>query len=790
MSITCGAIEVKLESATGVLLAILALNILIVTSDLMTAAGLPVHNIDTGRDYAAVQGAIDAPETLDGHTIKVDAGIYHEHLNISKSLILQGEDNKTTIIDGDGTRTVVMVTAPNVEISGFKIRGSSGPAGAFLSGSGILLLEDYCVVSENVITNNYYGVVVRSEGNVIANNTIESGREFIYPDSPTGILLTTPPDLPLPALYRHEYRGNNIVRGNIISNISMGISLWDGGNNTLDGNTIFNNTYGIAFRKESDDVLIDNMIYGNEGGIVMRSSNVTLRLNKVRDNGWGIFIDETNGEGHYTLRDNGLDDNTYNFGVNASRLSGFIHDIDTSNLINGKPIYYLTGRNNLTIDPSTFPEVGYLAVVNSMRITVKNLVLKNNLEGVLVAFTENSTFKNLHVSDNKVGIILLSSNNNSIIGNTIMSNDEGISLLRSHNNFITRNNLIDSPISFIVDRWSNSIYHSFSNTIHHNNFIFEPPKFTSEKRSWYDSLPLGGELVDAYTRDHTSVWIYEVNTWDNGYPLGGNYWIITNALDSHNGPNQDETGSDGIVDEAYVISELSKYWPAHGGELYLYRNQDKYPLMNPCETPPSASAGPSQTVDEDTVMTLNGSASWDNTNITNYTWTFNDEELQTRTGVNPNYSFTTPGVYTVTLNVSDPLGQWNVDTTVITVLDVTKPEADAGPDRTVIEGAPVSFDASGSDDNVGIVSYEWDFGDGTTATGLNVSHNFANPGTYTVTLTVKDAQGNIGVDSLNATVLSPWWLAGIATIVFILVSSTVIVLRKKRQKGEEVRQID
>ena len=57
----------------------------------------------------------------------------------------------------------------------------------------------------------------------------------------------------------------------------------------------------------------------------------------------------------------------------------------------------------------------------------------------------------------------------------------------------------------------------------------------------------------------------------------------------------------------------------------------------------------------------------------------------------------------------------------------------------------VTANASTSSDPDGTIdSYAWDFGDGTTATGVQAAHTYPNPGEYTVTLTVKDDDGAKG----------------------------------------------
>jgi len=184
---------------------------------------------------------------------------------------------------------------------------------------------------------------------------------------------------------------------------------------------------------------------------------------------------------------------------------------------------------------------------------------------------------------------------------------------------------------------------------------------------------------------------------------------------------------------------------------------------------------------------LDGSASSDNIGITAYTWTFTDVTTKTLTGEKPTYTFNTPGVYTITLNVTDVTGNWATDTIVITVADVTKPVANAGQDKTINVDTIVSFDASGSTDNVGIVSYEWAFGDGTNGTGATTTHTYTKPGTYTVTLTVRDKAGNSATDRMTVTVQEvaapapiPWWTIGV--IVAVVTAIALAALRLLRHK--------
>ena len=99
---------------------------------------------------------------------------------------------------------------------------------------------------------------------------------------------------------------------------------------------------------------------------------------------------------------------------------------------------------------------------------------------------------------------------------------------------------------------------------------------------------------------------------------------------------------------------------------------------------------------------------------------------------------------------------YELDLLTFTIADFP-PQADAGPDQTVIEGETVQFNGSGSFDPFGtITSYEWDFGDGTPIeSGVMVSHAYDTARTYIVTLTVTDNDGNTGTDTATVTVLTP-----------------------------------
>jgi len=111
------------------------------------------------------------------------------------------------------------------------------------------------------------------------------------------------------------------------------------------------------------------------------------------------------------------------------------------------------------------------------------------------------------------------------------------------------------------------------------------------------------------------------------------------------------------------------------------------------------------------------------------------------------------GLYTVTLTVTDNNGSTATATSTKTVLNRPPVASFTENATTVLTNAIIRFDASSSEDPDGsIISYLWDFGDGTTAVGVKVNHAYEDNGVYNVTLTVIDDDGAIASSRADKTV--------------------------------------
>jgi PKD repeat protein len=170
--------------------------------------------------------------------------------------------------------------------------------------------------------------------------------------------------------------------------------------------------------------------------------------------------------------------------------------------------------------------------------------------------------------------------------------------------------------------------------------------------------------------------------------------------------------------------------------------------------PPVADANGPYAGDEGSSIEFDGSGSSDpDGTIGSYEWDFDDGA--TGTGETTTHAYSTAGTYKVTLTVTDDEGATGTDTAMVTVTETPNepPVADANGQYTGIEGDEILFNGSGSFDPDGdTLTYAWDFGDGSTGTGVSPTYTYKANGTYTVALTVNDGEVDSAPSTTTATI--------------------------------------
>ena len=269
------------------------------------------------------------------------------------------------------------------------------------------------------------------------------------------------------------------ISNNNASNNDYGISLYSSNNNTLTNNAANSNKYyGICLSVSNSNILENNNANSNNGeGIRLYSSN------------------------NNALKKNIMSENRYNFGIDGYELSHFIQNIDTSNKVDGKPIYYWIDQQ----DQQVPDDAGFVGIINSKNITVKDLTLTNNSMGVLFANTNNSRIENITASSNRYGIYLRYSSNNILTNNTIAGETHGAWLdavypwyLHSPSNICllhsSYNKIENNTISKKGDRYLDSdLSWSCNNEIKNNTFVNSGLYFSRSYRNIVEDNTVNGK---------------------------------------------------------------------------------------------------------------------------------------------------------------------------------------------------------------------------------------------------------------------------------------------------------
>lgn len=202
------------------------------------------------------------------------------------------------------------------------------------------------------------------------------------------------------------------VYENKILDCGCGIWLFDSSQNNVIGNSVIRNDYGIRIESSSNNTITTNNCKSNYGGMwLISASNNKLRNNVMRGN-------------------------SKNFGISSYEVSTYVNDIDESNVVDGKPIYYWVGVSERAV-PS---DAGLVVLVNCTDIMVQGTNITRNKYGLVVAFTKSSIIQNNSVSESNQGIYLHSSVDINVTGNTIHSY---VGIGSSSNGTIISNNVIN-----------------------------------------------------------------------------------------------------------------------------------------------------------------------------------------------------------------------------------------------------------------------------------------------------------------------------------------------------------
>lgn len=136
-----------------------------------------------------------------------------------------------------------------------------------------------------------------------------------------------------------------------------------------------------------------------------------------------------------------------------------------------------------------------------------------------------------------------------------------------------------------------------------------------------------------------------------------------------------------------------------------------------------------------------------NGKIASYLWSFGDGAAGS--GPIVTHTYKENGTYVAQLTVIDERGVSSLTSLTVHALNPPPTASFSYSPKSRLEDAyivgtnePITFNASESIDDGEIVSYGWNFGDGQTATGIEVEHRYLSPGTYNVVLTVTDDDGD------------------------------------------------
>jgi parallel beta-helix repeat protein len=421
-------------------------------------------------DFRTIQAAIDSPNVTWGDIISVKSGIYYEHISVTKKLTLIGEDRDNTIIDGNGTGTVVQLYGDESTITGFTIRdGDYGVQISRQQPAPPIIAQPFfagCRVEDNQILDNRYGAISLegSTNDTIVNNRVENNTLFGIHlwSSLSNMLVNNTIVNNGQGVDFYGFSQDNVLRNNTMNNnkYNFGVVLrgetlfWDDprllNNDVDDSNTVNGkpvccwvdrrdarvpSNAGYVWLLNCTNVTIQNCTLSSnlQGILVMNSINTVIAINNIADNVYGIYLSGASLSGYLSGCINStLIGNTVKNNVNGVYL-GYCSRFTTmrNNHISGSHMNFglpldapFAGGSNLVNDIDTSNTVDGKPIV--YWIDQHNRQVPTNAGYVMLINSTNILVEDLNLSNNVQSICLLATNDTIIVNNSITNSLCGI----------------------------------------------------------------------------------------------------------------------------------------------------------------------------------------------------------------------------------------------------------------------------------------------------------------------------------------------------------------------------
>ncbi|MCK4614244.1 MAG: right-handed parallel beta-helix repeat-containing protein [Thermoplasmata archaeon] len=562
----------------------------------------------------------------------------------------------------------------------------------------------------------------------------------------------------------------NVVVGKTVSLVGNGSEV-----TTIDGGGS-----GDVVRITADWVNISGLSITGSGsnwldsGIKVESDNNIISHNNCSNNHYGIYLYSSSycTITNITMIENGI------YIVGSLVKNWDSHTIDTTNTVNGKPVYYYKNISGFTVPYGT----GQVILANCTWTYVENQNCSNGSVGILVGYSSNITFENNTCnSNNDDGIYLWDSSNCTIENNTCENNNGGIALYDSSGCTITNNTCENNYGGIYLRDSSNCTIEN--NTCENNNFGI-----------WLDSS--SDCTLENNTCENNRCGIYldsssdctlESNTCENNNGNGIRLYRSSDCTIENNTISENRVGiykssssqhttahynniynntEYGIAAFYDTINATNNWWGAASGPYHPTENPEgegdnitDYVLFDPwlveeVNWPPEAhidSISPDPAVEGERILLVGHGT--DDGSIIGYAWRSSlDGEFYNGTDSEIKYDELSNGTHTIYFKVQDNHGIWSDEVSdTLTVNGKPRAHIDSISPEAAVVWQTVSFKGCGTDDG-SIERYIWRTDEKDLYNGTNSSFTLStlSVGNHTIYLKVQDNYG-IWSDEVNTT---------------------------------------